>query len=173
MAYLTAKEGLKKDAKTKADVEYCLANHLLEVEDETSKYDALELNALSVPDLRKMCADEVASGRLESVAEPWLFGKKAFLVRQLSAVQKAPSGMREFVNKKLHKQEAVSDKMAYQQTRIKVFKDALEDAKIQAADALLQVLHLVWHSACTSSSPFLLLSLRSPTVSIQYICAAT
>ena len=140
MAYWTAKEGLSKDAKTKADVEFCLANDLLEVEDETNKYDTLELNALTVPVLRKMCADEVASGGLENVAEPMLFGKKKYLVEQLSGILTQPSGMREFVNKKLNKIEAVGEKMAYQQTRIKFFKDALEDAKLQAAQAVLQVL---------------------------------
>ena len=140
VAYWTAKEGLSKDAKTKADVEFCLANDLLEVEDETNKYDTLELNALTVPVLRKMCADEVASGGLENVAEPMLFGKKKYLVEQLSGILTQPSGMREFVNKKLNKIEAVGEKMAYQQTRIKFFKDALEDAKLQAAQAVLQVL---------------------------------
>jgi hypothetical protein len=55
-----------------------------------NKYVAEELNAKKVPDLRKMCADEVTLGSLEFVKEPWLFGKKAYLVGLLSAILSKP-----------------------------------------------------------------------------------
>jgi hypothetical protein len=136
--YWTAKEGLKQDAKTKADVEFCLANQLLELEEVRNKYVAEELKAKKVPDLRKMCADEIMLGSLECVKEPWLFGKKAYLIGLLSAIQTQPGGMRAFVTKKLNKIQAVQEKMVYQETRIKFFKDALENEKIKAAEEMLK-----------------------------------
>ena len=138
VTYWTAKEGLKQDAKTKADVEFCLANQLLELEEVRNKYVAKELHAKKVPDLRKMCADEVMLGSLECVKEPWLFGKKAYFVGLLSAIQTKPGGMRAFVTKKLNKIQAVQEKMVYQETRIKFFKDALENEKIKAAEEMLK-----------------------------------
>jgi len=128
ISYWAASEGLQSDAAKKKDVEFCLQNNLLELENDVPKYAVEDLQTKNIVALRQMCeSDEVL------FTEPFLFGKKAYFVGLLKEVRTGAGGMREFVSKKLNKIQVVELAMAYQQERITHFKNILEDAKIKAA----------------------------------------
>ena len=131
VTYWVAFEDIQVDAAKKANVEFCLENDLLELEDDSPKYSKQVLLDKKVPELRKLAAAEEIE-----VAEPFLFGKKAYFVGILAGVKPKVGGMREFVQKKIDKIELVKAQMAYAQERITFFKEKLEDAKVAAAEAI-------------------------------------
>lgn len=91
------------------------------------------LESKDVKQLRQLCQDEQLQ-----VREPLLFGKKAYLVGELGKVKAPPSGLREFVRKKLEKPDYVRNEvMSNQMANIKRFKETLENAKMAAAQAQL------------------------------------
>ena len=133
VAWWTASEGLKTDEEKQKNVQWCLDNGVLDLEEEAPKYERGDLEGKDVKQLRKLCQEEKLDCK-----EPILFGKKAFLVEQLAAVKKPPSGMREFIKKKLNKPDYVRNEvLTNQMDNIKRFKETLEAARVQAAKSEL------------------------------------